>query len=258
MPLPILDVPTYPFVPLMPGVPPLLRAPVDVQAPALLAMAASTGINPPLLTSMLGGEIPSMLNDVTAPVAQLSAALNPSAANGDTASQVSGSTSAAQWGIFDANGVLVIIPDSVLSMDWRGSSTILDYPIEQGNFESYNKVYKPFEPVVIMRKGGSVAVRQSFVNTLMAIRNDLNLYTVTMPEISYPSVNITDVSFSRKNDVGATVIEATISLKQINVSASSSFTNVANPTSQDAFSDGTVQTTPPTSQQATSAAGGPN
>lgn len=260
MPLPILDVPTYPFVPLMDGVPPLMRAPIDAQAPALLAQAVATGVTPPLLQSMLSGAIPSMLNGVTNPLSQLAADLDPgSLASADSGALPGGPGSAPQWGIFDDGGSQVIVPDSVLSMDWQGSYRTIDYPIEQGNFETYNKVQVPFEPTVIMRKGGSVSDRQDFINTLLQIRGDLNLYTVTMPEVSFANSNITDVSFSRRADAGATVIEATIRLKQVNVSASSSFTDVKSPTSQDSFNGGTVDATDPTPQQAAAVPpGGPS
>lgn len=259
MPLPDLPVPTYPFVPLALGVPPLMRAPIDVQAPALLTQAAATGVIPPLLASMLSGAIPSMLNGVTAPIDALASDLAPGLpATADSGSQVGGASSAAQWGIFDANGNQVIEPDSVVALDWSGSFHVISYPIEQGNFESYNKVQQPFQPRVVMRKGGSVSDRQSFINTLETIRASLDLYTVITPEHSYQSTNITDVTYSRRADAGATVIEATITLQEINVTASSAFTNVQDPKSQDANKGGTVGTTAPTSAQASAAAGGPS
>ena len=203
---------------------------------------------------MLNGSIPSMLNGVTNPLPQLAGALTPGpAATSDISTQVAGSSAAPQWGIFDSSGKQVIVPDSVVSLDWSGSYRTISYPIEDGNFETYNKVQEPFVPRVVMRKGGTVSDRQTFINTLDAIRGDLNLYTVTTPEISYTSTNIEDVSYSRRAEQGATVIEATITLKQINVTASAAFTNVAVPTSQAQFQDGTVETTPPTPAQASAA-----
>ena len=51
----------------------------------------------------------------------------------------------------------VIIPDSICRVEWSGDYRIINYAIEEGNFETYNKVQQPFEPTVIMRKGGSPA-----------------------------------------------------------------------------------------------------
>lgn len=257
MPLPNLPVPAFPFVPLMVGVPGLMRAPIDIQAPNLLNQAATTGVTPPVLMSMLNGSIPSMLNGVTEPLGNLASDLSPQPVTGDSSSEIGGTSSAPQWGIFDDGGNAVITPDSIVSVSWRGSYRVISYPIEGGNFETYNKVQQPFEVRVVMRQGGSPSDRQSFINTLNSIRADLRLYTVTTPEVSYASVNITDVQYERRAEVGATVIEPTITLQQINVSASASFSNVAAPTSQDSFNDGTVDSTTPTPTQASAATGGP-
>lgn len=258
MPLPLLPIPVYPFVPLMDGVPSLPRAPIDVQAPNLLSQAASTGVQSPVLMSMFSGAIPSMLNGVTLPVGDLSADLSPEPVTGDTSSEIGGSSSAPQWGIFDDGGNAVIVPDSIVSVSWKGSYRVISYPIEQGNFETYNKVQEPFEVRIVMRKGGSPSDRQAFISTLDTIRKSLSLYTATTPEVSYASMNITDVQYERRADAGATVIEPTIVLQEINVTATSTFSNVAAPTSQDSFNDGTVDTTTPTPTQATAANGGPS
>lgn len=259
MPLPDIPVPLYPFVPLLPGVPALVRASIDSQAATLLQQAITTGVQPALLTSMLTGAIPSFLNGVTAPLTQLASDLIPDPLADSDIGQEGGAGSGPQWGIFDSDGNQVIEPDNVVSFDWSGAYRTIDYPIEEGNFETYNKVQQPFDPRIVMRKGGSVSDRQDFINTLNTIRGDLKLYSAVTPEISYDSVNITDVSYARRADAGATVIEATISLKQINVTASSAFTNTASPTSQDAFNSGTVDATTPTPTQAAAVpAGGPS
>lgn len=250
MPLPTLAVPAYPFVPNAPGVPPLARAPVDVQAPTLLSVAATTGVIAPLLAQMLSGAVASMLNGLTQPIPQLSSALSaPPVATFDAPS-APGGTAGPQWGIFTAGGELAITPDSVVSFGFKGSYRLIKYPTEQGSFQTYNKVQVPFEVKVTMRKTGAVEDRQSFIDTLETIRKSLDLYSVATPEVSYDNLNISDVDYDRKAGAGATVIEPTITLEQINISASSSFTNVAQPSAAAATDGGTVDAVPPTSGQA--------
>lgn len=249
MPLPTLSVPTYPFVPMAPGVPPLRRSPIDTQAQALVGQAVTSGVQPALLVQMLSGAVPSFLNGVTTPLPQVLSAFTPTGlASVDTPNQTG--QSGVLWGIFDATGGEVIAPDSVVSFDFKGAYRVISYPIEGGNFESYNKVQEPFEIRMVMRKGGSVADRQDFIDVLDEIRASLDLYTATSPEQSYPSMTITDVGYDRQSDKGATVIEAVITLKQINVTASTSFTNTTNPVSQDPTDGGTVDAIPPTPTQA--------
>lgn len=259
MPLPTLTVPPYPFVPPYPGVPPLARAPADTQAPALVRQATGPGgAVTPLLAGMLSGAVPSFLNGVTLGLPQINTLLSPVAAVGDAVQPQSGTTGP-QWGIFTQGGDLAITPDTVVSFEFSGSYRVISYPIEGGNFETYNKVQEPFEVRMVLRKSGTVSDRQAFIDTLDTIRASLDLYTAVSPEQAYDSLTITDVTYPRQADKGVTTIDATITLKQINVTASSSFTNTSNPTAQDPTNGGTVDATTPTPGQAAAVPpGGPS
>lgn len=248
MPLPTLAVPIYPFVPAEPGVPPLRRSPLDNQAQGLVGQAVRTGVVPDLLAQMLGGVVPSFLNGVTTPLPQVAASFPPSTLADGSLDQ-STVPAGLQWGIFDVSGNPVIVPDTVISFDWKGSYRVISYAIEGGNFETYNKVQEPFEVRMVMWKAGSPADRQDFIDVLGTIRASLDLYTATSPEQSYDSMTIKDVAYDRKGDQGATVIEAVITLQQINVTASSSFTSTTNPVSQNPTDGGTVDAGTPTPTQ---------
>ena len=254
----LIPLPPFPYLPIALGIPPVARALIDQQAPELLAQALSGSV-PPVLTAMLNSDIPSMLNGLTGiPFSLLASALPaPPAASGtaaiDQAKKIATTKTAPKWGIFDKSGKAVIVPDSVVSFDFGGDFRVLDYPIEQGSFETYNKVRAPYEPKVTMRKGGSVADRTAFITTLETIRKSLDPYTVTTPEYSYVGVTITHVDYSRKAERGATVIDADIHLRQIITTATQKFTTTAAPQAQDAFNGGTVETTPPTPAQGSAA-----
>lgn len=246
MPLPTLAVPVYPFVPDEPGVPPLRRSPIDIQAPTLVGAAVRTGVLANLLVQMLGGAVPSFLNGATTPLPQILSSFTPTAASANVQSSV---PAGLQWGLFDVAGNPVIVPDSVISFDFKGSYRVISYAIEGGNFESYNKVQEPFEIRMVMWKAGSLADRQDFIDILDTIRASLDLYTAASPDQSYASMTVTDAAYDRKGDAGATVIEAVITLRQINVTASSSFTSTTNPVSQNPTDGGTVDAGTPTPTQ---------
>ena len=54
---------------------------------------------------------------------------------------------APQWGIY-LDGEPVVDADSVVTFDYRQEWTVSDYPLEQGAFQSYDKVQTPFDVAV--------------------------------------------------------------------------------------------------------------
>lgn len=107
-----------------------------------------------------------------------------------------------QWGIFQ-KGKPVLSPDSMLSIEYKQDWRIADYPMEQGAFQSYNKVATPFDVKVRMSKGGSVAARAAFLAAVQKIAGSLNLYDVVTPEKTYTSVNISHIDYHRDGGKGA-------------------------------------------------------
>lgn len=119
-----------------------------------------------------------------------------------------GSNAQSQWGIFK-DGEPVVLADTVISVDFRQDFKISNYPVEQGAFSSYNKVQMPFEVKISFARGGSVADRAEFLNSIAAIIGDTNFYDVVMPEATYTSVNLTHQDFNRKasQNLGLLVID---------------------------------------------------
>jgi hypothetical protein len=154
-----------------------------------------------------------------------------------------------QWGIFK-DGQAVVIADNVVSVDFKQDWNICDYPIQQGGFESYNKVYVPFDVRVRFSTGGSVARRGQFLDSIDAIAPTLDLYDVVTPEKTFTSCNVTHQGYGRTAREGAGLIMADIWLVQVNQEGSATFSNTASPASQDAVNGGTVQPAAPTPTQA--------
>ena len=131
---------------------------------------------------------------------------------------------APQWGIFK-DGTPVILADSVIEVDFKKEWRIADYPVEQGAFQSYNKVETPFDAKVKLSKGGKEADRQEFLDTIDDIAGTLDLYDVVTPEKTYIGANISHYDYRRQalNGVGIIVVE--LFLVEVRATATATFAN---------------------------------
>lgn len=149
-----------------------------------------------------------------------------------------------QWGIYTSDGAKVLDADSVMSIGFEAESRVADFPVEQGGFESYDKVALPFGARVVMTKGGSLADRRDFVAKLDEVRTDLNLYNVITPERTYLGANITRVSIDRSREQGANLITAEVILQEIRQTVIATFTASQQPSGADTRNNGIVQAKP--------------
>jgi hypothetical protein len=150
-----------------------------------------------------------------------------------------------QWGIF-LDGESVIAAANVLSFTYKSEFAVADYPLEEGSFESYDKVQIPFD--VRMRFSG----RQDLLDSALAIAGDkTNFYTAVTPKGVYPSCTVTHVDYAQTATDGVDLVKVDIWLLNILVAAGTSFQNTAAPSGASPQNDGTVQAT-------TYAQGGPS
>jgi len=119
------------------------------------------------------------------------------------------------WGIFDRSGQPIAQPDSVIALEYQAEQRIADYPMEEGGFQSYNKVAVPFSIRLALSKGGSVADRTAFLNVLEDLRASLDLVDVATPEKVYIGVNVTHAGMSRSATQGAGILTVEIMLQEI-------------------------------------------
>jgi hypothetical protein len=129
-----------------------------------------------------------------------------------------------QWGIF-LDGEPVVFADTVISVDYKQGWTNATYPLEQGAFETYDKVAHPFDVRVRLAAGGSLANRQAFLASLDEIGPSLDIYDVVTPEKVFTSVNVAHITYDRKADRGLGLIMADVFLEQIRVNATAQFSN---------------------------------
>lgn len=171
----------------------------------------------------------------------------PPALTGDTFEGI-GATTLPQWGLYQ-HGEPVVFAESVISFDFVQDYSLLDYPVEDGGFETYNKVKIPFEVKLRFSTGGSVIDRSGLLGTLDGIAGSLELYDAITPEEQYLSVNVEHYDYRRRNE-NAGRLEVDVHLRQIRVTATEAFSNTAAPSGADPKNLGALQPVPATTTQA--------
>jgi hypothetical protein len=167
---------------------------------------------------------------------------------GDLVTSIGANPGIPQWGLFDEFGDSVIAADNVLDFNYKKAWRVADYPIQEGGFQSYNKVQEPFDIIFRFTCGGSVADRQAFLDSIAAIDGDTNLYTAVTPEEVFQNVNVNGVSYPRTADrVGLITVD--VRLTQIIPAPSPVFGNTQSPSGASPINTGTVQPTDPSNSQ---------
>jgi hypothetical protein len=144
------------------------------------------------------------------------------------------------WGIF-LDGEPVIESDSMISFDLRQDLPISDYQVEEGAFQSYDKVQLPTEIRVRVSAGGDIANRQRFLQSIDAVMNTTDLYDVVTPEQVYPSYNFTHRDLRRESEKGNGLIVVDLWMTQVRESVQTTFSNTATPGGAGQQNSGNVQ-----------------
>lgn len=155
-----------------------------------------------------------------------------------------------QWGIYGDDGKKALDPDTIVAVGYDAEHRIADFPIEEGAFESYDKVALPFDVAVRMTKGGSFEDRRAFLSAIDELRGDTKIYSVTTPERTYLSVNFSRVSVDRSREQGAGLITADLHLREIRQTVTAAFSKSKDPASADAANNGPTQGKPATTSTA--------
>lgn len=151
-----------------------------------------------------------------------------------------GNSTPVQWGVF-LNGKPVIEPDSVVAVEFKKEYRLADYPMEQGAFQTYNKVTTPYDARISMTKGGTDLDRQVFLGTAANIAASLDLYDFVTPEVIYSNANIARFDYQRTSTNGVKLLTVHFYLSEIRVTVPAIFTNTKQPSSQTNQNGGNVQ-----------------
>lgn len=136
------------------------------------------------------------------------------------------------WGVYDLAGNEILQADTIVAIDYRNGSRLVDYPLEAGAFETYNKVANPFDVVVTAAAGGSEGNRHAFMATLKTLQASLDRYVVVVPEGAYYGVNMERFDYRRENRNGSHLIVANLYFREVRITAT---VNGQAPQKPDAF-----------------------
>lgn len=166
------------------------------------------------------------------------------------------------WGLYDEEGIPLLIGDNMAAVDFKRDARMADYPIERGGFSSYNKVQTPFDARATFTIGGSDARRALFLTTLDKLVKELTIVSLVTPEVTYASANVVHYDYRRTSKNGASLLTVEVWIMEVRLTAGASFTDAAatdqagapapqTPSGASPASAGTVQATPLSPVQAT-------
>ena len=165
----------------------------------------------------------------------------------------------AKWGIFDNNSQPVAAWDSVIKVDYRHDMKISDFPVEKGNFASYNKVQVPYDMRIsfAVGSGNGMAKRSDLLVKLEQAVKSLDFYSVLTPEAVYTKANLVHMEYSRESKRGVNLLVVEVWVQEVRPTEGDTFTKdgIQNPKSAAAANpnnSGSVQAT-----DASPALGGP-
>jgi hypothetical protein len=145
------------------------------------------------------------------------------------------------------------LPDSWGEFSPRYETALSDYPQEQGAFQPYNKVARPWQVTVTVIKTGSDIARMTW---LLAIQqqesqNPTQLYTLISPNGIFSDYVIAGMTYATRKDRGSNMLYLDITFTQIPqiISASGTYPNTLAPKSSPVAQIGRVFSSAATSAQ---------
>lgn len=129
------------------------------------------------------------------------------------------------YGIFSQAGMPVVICDSIITVEYKQEFVLSTFPMEQGAFNTYDKVQTPYDARLRCATGGSPAARQAFLASIDAIIGDINLYSIVTPDKVYTSANIIHQDYKRAASSGAGLLQVDIFLEEVRVTGSATTTS---------------------------------
>lgn len=134
-----------------------------------------------------------------------------------------GTGNAPQWGLF-LDGEIAVTADNVMAFDFKQDFRVSNFPVEEGSFESYNKVPVPFDVRLTFSSGGSIANRQALIQSVDAIIGSTETFDAVTPEKTFQSINPVHQSVRRSSAKGAGLVVIDVYFVEIRVTATQQFT----------------------------------
>lgn len=128
------------------------------------------------------------------------------------------------WGLF-LDGVPVITAETVVSFEFKQGYAIANFPVEEGGFESYDKVQRPFDVRLRFATGDTPAARAALIASARAACASLDLMDAVTPVATYENVNPTNFDYRQTATNGVGLIVVDVFCEEVRSTAKSSFTN---------------------------------
>lgn len=151
-----------------------------------------------------------------------------------------------EWLILDKDNKQAIAPDSILSVDARTDSKIATHPVEMGSFAAYNKTQMPNEVRVVMTcNGDGASSRDAFIITLEAMKQSINLYSITTPDNAYSNMNLVHYDIRRESTKGAMMIIVECIFIEVRETATATYTVTQQPSGSGIKNNGQLKSQVP-------------
>ena len=141
------------------------------------------------------------------------------------------------------DGSYALQPDSFVKFEYNEDHKIPNYPIENGSFQSYNKVVLPYEIKLTVTKSGTFNIN-NFINDVGILLNGTQILSIVTPNKIYASVNLVHFDYKKEATNGAVLLIAQLTFQEVRVAPTSSNPPVAAPTAAEATSNGQVSPVP--------------
>lgn len=192
----------------------------------------------------------------------------------DTLTTLGGGLQQLQWGIYTQDGTPIIASSlaslfslgslasalnsvgtlltgqpildlfSIVDFEFKQDWSISTYPVENGGFQSYDKVQLPFDVRMRVAAGFAESNRTALINAVESIANTLDLFNVVTPEETYVNCNVTHYDYKRVSNNGVGIIVIDIWLTEVRVTSTVAFSNTQQPGSAGITGTGSVQPVP--------------
>lgn len=113
------------------------------------------------------------------------------------------------------DGYDIVTFTSFISMDVKDGGKVVETPVEEGSFTTYNKVDNPREVKCTLATQGTDEELQTYIQSLTDLRNGTDLVMVATPMFLYEQMNLEEFSYSVKVEDGRGVLYADLSLVEI-------------------------------------------
>lgn len=128
-----------------------------------------------------------------------------------------------RWTIYDSETQKQICYfDSFERFAYLQKNSIVQYPIEQGSFASYNKLNNPANIGVVLTKSGfnlnlgeGVFSKEKFIDDLNSYSNGVKKVDIVTPSKTFLSYSIESMSFSNAIEEGSDILIVTLEIKEI-------------------------------------------